>query len=144
MGLAARLIVGGGALVMAAAAAYVLLDWEAIVAHHPHFIRPLKAVLRRALDVSWVVALGLPVVLVTGSAYRFVVAESGRMMILAKLFAWFTLWVIGSFAFYFGLFLAYAPGLGQGGAALAAPTLAALAGYMIIGLGFVLSVLSRP
>lgn len=144
MSLAARLMVGGLALVLAAVAAYAFLDWEAIVAHHPHFIGPLKMVLRRALDVSWVVALGLPVALVLGSAYRFVVTKSGRMRILGKLFAWFTLWAVGSVAFYFGLFLAYAPGLGQGGAELAAPALAAIAGYMIIGLGFILSVLSRP
>ena len=142
MSLAARLIVGGILLVLAGIAAYVFLDWEAIVAHHPHFVRPLKAVLRRTLDASWVVALGLPVVLLLGSAYRMVTATSGRLMILARLFAWFTLWAIGSVAFYFGLFLAYAPGVGQGGAELAAPALLALVGYMIIGLGFVLSVMS--
>ena len=89
-------------------------------------------------------ALGLPVVLLAGSVYRFVVARSGRMMVLAKLFAWFTLWAIGSFAFYFGLFLTYAPGLGQGGAELAAPALAAIVGYLVIALGFIISVLQRP
>ena len=143
MSLAARLILGGLLLVMAAVAAYAFLDWEVILAQHPHFIRPLKSVLRRALDVSWVVALGLPAVLVVGSIYRFVVAKSGRMMILARLFAWFTLWSIGSFAFYFGLFLTYAPRLGQGGSELAAPALAAIAGYVIIGLGFAISVLQK-
>ena len=141
MSLAGRLILGGLALVMIAVAAYMLLDWEAILAHHPHFVRPLKLVVRRALDVSWYVALGLPAVLLAGSIYRFAVAKSGRGMIVAQLFAWFTLWAIGSVAFYFGLFLVYAPGLGRGGAELAAPALAAIAGYVIIGLGFAVSVL---
>lgn len=144
MSLAARLILAGLLLVMAAVAAYAFLDWEALLSQHPYYIRPLKSVLRRALDVSWYVALGLPAVLVAGSIYRFAVAKSGRMTILAKLFAWFTLWAIGSFAFYFGLFLTYAPGLGQGGAELAAPALAAVAGYMIIGVGFAISVLQGP
>ncbi len=144
MSLAARLILAGLLLVMAAVAAYIFLDWEAILSQHPHFIRPLKIVLRRALDASWYVALGLPAVLVAGSIYRFAVAKSGRAMVLAKLFAWVTLWVIGSFAFYFGLFLTYAPGLGQGGAELAAPALAAIMGYMIIGLGFAISALQGP
>jgi len=142
--LAARLILGGLLLVAAAVAAYVFVDWETLLAHHPHYVRPLKSVLRRALEVSWVVALGLPLVLVAGTIYRFAVARSGRAMILAKLFAWFTLWAIGSFAFYFGLFLTYAPGLGQGGAELAAPALAAIVGYVVIGLGFAVSVLQRP
>ena len=141
MSLAARLILAGLALVMGAVAAYLFLDWETILAHHPHVVRPLKLVVRRALDASWYVALGLPAVLLAGSIYRFAVARSGRAMIVAKLFAWFTLWTIGSFAFYFGLFLSYAPGLGQGGTDLAAPALAAIAGYMIIGLGFAVSVL---
>ncbi|MEO7744021.1 MAG: hypothetical protein ABIR98_13875 [Usitatibacter sp.] len=144
MSLSARLILGGLMLVMGAIAGYIFFDWEAILSEHPHIIRPLKLVVHHALDVSWVVALGLPVVLVTGSVYRLVAARSGRMMILAKLFAWFTLWSIGSFAFYFGLFLTYAPGIGQGGAELAAPALAAIVGYMIIGLGFAISVLARP
>lgn len=140
MSLAARLILAGLALVVAAIALYFFVDWAALLAHHPHYVRPLKVVLRGALGASWYVALGLPVVLVVGSIYRFAVATSGRMTILAKLFAWFTLWAIGSVAFYFGLFLAYAPGLGQGGEDLAAPALAALLGYMIIGLGFAVSV----
>ena len=144
MSLAGRLILAGLALVMAAIAAYAFLDWEAIVSQHARFIRPLKSVLRHALDISWYVALGLPVVLVAGSIYRFAVARSGRMMILAKLFAWFTLWAIGSFAFYFGLFLTSAPGRGRGGAELAAPALAAIVGSMIIALGFAISVLQRP
>ena len=144
MSLAARLILGGVALVMLAVAAYVLLDWEAILAQYPQAIRPLKAVLRRALEASWVVALGLPVALVLGSAYRLSRARSGRMTIVAKAFAWLTLWAIGSVAFFFGLFLIYAPGLGQGGAELAAPALAALVGYMIIALGVALAVLAPP
>ena len=144
MSLAGRLILVGLGLVMAAVAAYAFLDWEALLSQHPQVIRPLKGVLRRALDLSWYVALALPVVLVAGSIYRFAVARSGRMTILAKLFAWFTLWAIGSFAFYVGLFLAYAPGLGQGGAELAAPALAALVGYMVIAVGFAISVLQRP
>jgi hypothetical protein len=142
--LAARLILAGLALVAVAVAAHVLVDWQALLAHHPHYVRPLKAVLRRALDVSWLVALGLPAVLVVGSIYRFAVAKQGRGMILARLFAWFTLWAIGSVAFYFGLFLTYAPGLGQGGAELAAPALAAIVGYMVIGVGIAISVLQRP
>ena len=141
MSLAARLILAGILIVMAAVAAYAFLDWEVILAHHPHFVRPLKAVLRRALDVSWYVALGLPAVLLGGTLYRFAVAATGRLMILARLFAWLTLWAIGSFAFFFGLFLTYAPGLGQGGAELAAPALAAIVGYVIIGLGLAISVL---
>ena len=139
MSLAARLILGGLVMVVAAIVAHVFVDWETLLAHHPHYVRPLKGVLRHALDASWVVALGLPVVLAVGTLYRLAVAKSGRMMILAKLFAWFTLWAIGSFAFYFGLFLTYAPGLGQGGTELAAPALAAVVGYMVIGLGFAVS-----
>jgi hypothetical protein len=141
---AARLILFGLILVMAGMAAYALFDWAMILGHNPHFVRPLKALLRPALDLSWHVALGLPVVLVLGSIYQLAVARGGRGGILAKLFAWFTLWVIGSFAFFAGLFLAYAPGLGEGGTELAAPALIALLGYLVIGLGFAASVLRKP
>lgn len=144
MSAAARLILIGLILVGAGMAAYAMLDWAMILGHNPRFVRPLKAVLRPMLDLSWYVALGLPVVLVLGSLYQLVVARSGRALILAKLFAWFTLWAIGSFAFFAGLFLAYAPDLGEGGTDLAAPALIALLGYIVIGLGFAASVLRRP
>lgn len=144
MSAAARLILIGLVLVIAGMAAYSMLDWAMILGHNPQFVRPLKAVLRPALNLSWYVALGLPVVLVLGSAYRLVVAKGGRGLILAKLFAWFTLWVIGSFAFFAGMFLAYAPGLGEGGTELAAPALIAVFGYIVIGLGFAASVLRKP
>lgn len=144
MSAAARLILIGLILVMAGTAAYAMLDWAMILGHNPHFVRPLKAVLRPALDLSWHVALGLPVVLVLGSIYQLVVAKGGRGIILAKLFAWLTLWAIGSFAFFAGMFLAYAPGLGEGGTELAAPALIAVLGYIVLGLGFAVSVLRRP
>lgn len=144
MSAAARLILIGLILVGAGMAAYIMLDWAMILGHNPQFVRPLKAVLRPALDLSWYVALGLPVVLVLGSIYQLVVAKGGRGLILAKLFAWFTLWVIGSFAFFAGLFLAYAPDLGEGGTQLAAPALIAVLGYIVIGLGFAASALRRP
>ena len=144
MSAAARLIFIGLVLVVAGMAAYSTLDWAMILGHNPHFVRPLKAVLRPALDLSWHVALGLPVVLVLGSLYQLVVAKGGRGIILAKLFAWLTLWVIGSFAFFAGMFLAYAPGLGEGGTELAAPALVAVLGYIVLGLGFAVSVLRRP
>lgn len=144
MSAAARLILIGLILVMAGTAAYAMLDWAMILGHNPHFVRPLKAVLRPALDLSWHVALGLPVVLVLGSLYQLVVAKGGRGIILAKLFAWLTLWAIGSFAFFAGMFLAYAPGLGEGGTELAAPALVAVLGYIVLGLGFAVSVLRRP
>lgn len=144
MSAAARLILIGLILVMAGTAAYAMLDWAMILGHNPHLVRPLKAVLRPALDLSWHVALGLPVVLVLGSLYQLVVAKGGRGIILAKLFAWLTLWVIGSFAFFAGMFLAYAPGLGEGGTELAAPALVAVLGYIVLGLGFAVSVLRRP
>ena len=144
MSAAARLILIGLVLVGAGMAAYAMLDWAMILGHNPRFVRPLKAVLRPMLDLSWYVALGLPVVLVLGSLYQLVVARGGRALILAKLFAWFTLWAIGSFAFFAGLFLAYAPDLGEGGTELAAPAVIALLGYIIIGLGFAASALRRP
>lgn len=144
MSAAARLILIGLLLVMAGMASYAMLDWAMILGHNPHFVRPLKAVLRPALSLSWYVALGLPVVLVLGSLYQLVVAKGGRAVILAKLFAWLTLWAIGSFAFFAGMFLAYAPGLGEGGAELAAPALVAVFGYIVLGLGFAVSVLRRP
>jgi hypothetical protein len=141
---AARLILIGLVLVIAGMAAYSMFDWAMILGHNPRFVRPLKAVLRPALSLSWYVALGVPVVLVLGSIYQLVVARGGRGLILAKLFAWFTLWAIGSFAFFAGMFLAYAPDLGEGGAELAAPALIAVFGYVIIGVGFAASVLRKP
>lgn len=144
MSAAARLILIGLILVIAGMAAYVMFDWAMILGHNPRFVRPLKAVLRPALDLSWYFALGLPVVLVLGSIYQLVVARGGRGVILAKLFAWVTLWVIGSFAFFAGMFLAYAPGLGEGGTDLAAPALIAVLGYLVLGLGFAVSVLRKP
>ena len=144
MSAAARLILIGLVLVFAGMAAYSMFDWAMFLGHNPHFVRPLKAVLRPALSLSWYVALGLPVVLVLGAIYQLVVARSGRGLILARLFAWFTLWVIGSFAFFAGMFLAYAPDLGEGGTELAAPALIAVFGYIIIGLGFAVSALRRP
>ena len=144
MSAAARLILIGLVLVGAGMGAYAMLDWAMILGHNPKFVRPLKAVLRPMLDLSWYVALGLPVVLVLGSLYQLVVARGGRALILAKLFAWFTLWAIGSFAFFAGLFLAYAPDLGEGGTELAAPALIALLGYIVIGMGFAVSMLRKP
>lgn len=144
MSAAARLILMGLVLVFAGMAAYSMFDWAMILGHNPHFVRPIKAVLRPALNLSWYVALGLPVVLVLGSIYQLVVAKGGRGLILAKLFAWFTLWVIGSFAFFAGMFLAYAPDLGEGGTELAVPALIAVSGYVTIALGFAASVLRKP
>lgn len=144
MSAAARLILMGLVLVFAGMAAYSMFDWAMILGHNPHFVRPIKAVLRPALNLSWYVALGLPVVLVLGSIYQLVVAKGGRGLILAKLFAWFTLWVIGSFAFFAGMFLAYAPDLGEGGTELAVPALIAVFGYVTIALGFAASVLRKP
>lgn len=144
MSAAARLILIGLALVIAGMAAYSMLDWAMILGHNPQLVRPLKAVLRPALNLSWHVALGVPAVLVLGTIYQLVVAKGGRGMILARLFAWFTLWVIGSFAFFAGMFLAYAPDLGEGGNELAAPALIAVFGYIVIGLGFAASVLRKP
>jgi hypothetical protein len=141
---AARLILIGLVLVMAGVAAYSLLDWAMILGHNPQLVRPLKAVLRPALNLSWYFALGVPVALVLGSIYQLAVARGGRGLILAKLFAWFTLWVIGSFAFFAGMFLAYAPSLGEGGTQLAAPALIAVVGYIIVGLGFAASVFRKP
>lgn len=144
MSAAARLILIGLALVIAGIAAYSMFDWAMILGHNPHFVRPLRAVLRPALSLSWHVALGVPVALVIGSIYQLAVARAGRGVILAKLFAWFTLWAIGSFAFFAGMFLAYAPDLGEGGNELAAPALIATFGYIVIGLGFAASVLRKP
>jgi len=141
---AARLILIGLILVLAGVAAYALFDWAMILGHNPQFVRPLKGALRPALSLSWYFALGLPVALVLGSIYRLAVAKGGRGVILAKLFAWCTLWAIGSFAFFAGMFLAYVPGLGEGGTDLAAPALIAVSGYIVIGLGFALSVLRKP
>jgi hypothetical protein len=140
---AARLILAGLVLVFGGMLAYAAFDWEQILAHYPHFVRPLKSVLRPTLDLAWYAALGLPVVLLLGTIYRLVAAKGGRAMILARLFAWFTLWVIGSFAFFAGLFLAYAPAMGEGGTHLIAPALLAAVGYLVIGLGFAVSVLRR-
>ena len=144
MSLSARLILGGLVLVIGAVAAHLLFDFERLLARYPAYVTPLKSALRYALDAAWYAALGVPILMVAGSVYRLAAAKSGRAMIVAKLFAWFTLWAIGSFAFFFALFLAYAPGLGQGGTGLAAPGLVAVIGYMVIGLGFALSALRKP
>lgn len=143
MSAAARLILAGLLLVLAAVAAYAMVDWDPLLERYAQYLAPLKNVLRHALDLAWYMALGLPAVLVAGSFYRFVVAKSGRTMIVARLFAWFTLWAIGSFAFFVTLFLTYAPDLGEGGDALVVPALIAIAGYLVIGLGFIVSVLRR-
>ncbi len=143
MSRAARLILWGLLMVAAGIAAYAAIDWQQVLGHHPRFLRPLKVALRATLQAAWYWAFAVPAMMLAGAAYRFVVAKGGRLMVAWKLFAYFTLWAIGSFAFFFGLFLVYAPGLGEGGTQLLAPAMLACVGYFILGVGFVLSLLDK-
>lgn len=143
MSVASRLMVWGMLLVMVAVAAYIAVDWAGLLARHPHYLRPLRAVVKPTLQLSWYWAFIVPLLLLVASVVRFFTAKSGRAMIVWKLFAYVTLWAIGSFSFFFGLFLVYAPGLGEGGRDLLLPALAACFGYILLGLGFLASVLQR-
>jgi len=92
------------------------------------------------LNLSLFWGLAVPGLLLAASGYRFAVARSGRVSIVWKLFAFFTLWAIGSFAFFFATFLAWA---GGGGLALLVPSLVACLGYILLGLGFLFSTVAR-
>lgn len=143
MSRAARLMLWGLVLVAAGVAAYLSVDWAGVLARYPHYVRPLKGALRPALTLAWYWAYAVPVLLLLVSVYRFFVSRSGRAFIAWRLFAYLTLWALGSFSFFFGLFLVYAPGLGEGGTELLAPALLASLGYILVGLGFVTSALDR-
>ena len=140
---AGRLMLGGMLLVLVAVAAYVGVDWERTLALHPESVKPLRRATRVALDLSWHWAWVLPVLLLVAAIYRVFALPSGRLAVVWKLFAYVTLWAIGSFAFFFGLFLAYAAG-GEGGNALLVPAPSACTGYLLTGVGFLASVLRRP
>ena len=117
---------------------HALVEWDPLLRAHPHYLRPLRSVVAPALDLAAFWGLAVPGTLLAASGYRFATARSGRAMIVWKLFAYFTLWAITSFAFFFGLFLAYAAGTPN---ALLAPALLGCIGYMLLGLGFFSSTL---
>ena len=139
MSRAARVILLGMALAFVAVALHAAFDWAEILARYPHYLRGLRRAVAALLWASWYWAFAVPVLLFLASAWRFVRASQGRAGIAWKLFAFATLWGIGSVAFFFALFLAYAPGAGEGGTALLVPGLLGCIGYFVIGLGFVLS-----
>ncbi|HYC36179.1 MAG TPA: hypothetical protein VEC19_07135 [Usitatibacter sp.] len=136
----ARVMLLGMVLALAAVALHLWLDWSEVLAVHAHWLRPLRLAMSTMLPVSWYWAFAVPALLMLVSVVRFVRAKSGRAAIAWKLFAFVTLWAIGSAAFFVGLFLAYVPEMGEGGTGLLVPGLVACVGYLVIGLGFVLSV----
>lgn len=140
MSAAARLILLGMLLALGGVAAFIAIDWAATLARWPHYVRPLKSVVGVLLNASWYWAFAVPALLLVAALYRFAVKRTGRLLTFGKVFAYFTLWAIGSVAFFFGLFLTYAPSFGTGGVELLVPALLACLGYLVIGVGFVLSV----
>lgn len=143
MSAAARVMLWGMLLVVAGVASYAAFDFEAVLGKYPHWMRPLRSVLRPTLHMAWYWALIVPALLLAGSVYRVAASKTGRAMVVWRLFAYLTLWGIGSFAFFFGLFLVYAPSAADGGTALLVPALIACFGYILLGVGFVFSVLGR-
>ena len=143
MSSAARIMLFGILLTMLAVMSYALVEWPHVLANFPHYQRPLKRVVGALLGGAYYFSYGVPALLFLVAVFRFATAKSGRAMVAWKLFAYFTLWVIGSLAFFFGLFLAYAPGMGDGGTDLLVPALLGCVGYMVIGVGFLASVARR-
>lgn len=141
MSIGARLILWGMLLVLIAIAGYIAVDWEDVLTRFPHYARPLRSVVRPMLELAWYWAFIVPALLFAVGVYRFAVAKGGRLAVAWRLFAFFTLWAIGSFAFFFGLFLVYAPEMGGGARGLLLPAVVACFGYLLIGLGFLASML---
>lgn len=135
---AARLMVLGVAFVVGGVLLHAMIDWEPLLRAHPHYVPPLRSAVAPALDLAAFWGLAVPGMLLAASGYRFATARSGRALIVWKLFAYFTLWAIASFAFFFGLFLAYSAGTPN---ALLAPALFGCFGYILLGLGFFSSTL---
>ena len=133
----------GMLLIVAAVMSYALVEWSHVLATFPHYLRPLRRMVAVLLKAAYHWAYAVPALLFLAALYRFASAKAGRALIAWKLFAYFTLWVIGSLAFFFGLFIAYAPGMGEGGTDLLVPGLLGCLGYMVIGAGFFVSVLRK-
>ena len=140
MSRAARVILLGMLLALAGVALHVAFDWGQVLSKYPHYLRPLRRVMGSLLWASWYWAIAVPVAMLVVAAWRFARAAAGRAAIAWKLFAFATLWGIGSVAFFFALFLAYVPGAREGGTALLVPGLLGCLGYLVIGVGFILSV----
>ena len=134
----------GMLLALGGVAAYALVEWTNVLAAYPHYVRPLRRMMALLLRAAYHWAYGVAALMFVAGVYRFATARGGRVQVAWKLFAYFTLWVIGSLAFFFGLFIAYAPGFGEGGSELLVPGLLGCLGYMVIGVGFVASLLHRP
>ncbi len=135
---AARLMVLGVGFAVGGLLMHALVDWEPLLHAHPLYLRPLRSAVAPALNLAGFWGLAVPGMLLAASGYRFATARSGRATIVWKLFAYFTLWGIASFAFFFGLFLAYAAGTPN---ALLVPALFGCLGYILLGLGFFSSTL---
>lgn len=143
MSSAARILLFGILLVVLAVISYAMIEWPHVLANFPHHLRSLKRAVAVLLKGAYYAAYGVPVLLFLVAVIRFATAKSGRALIAWKLFAYLTLWAIGSLAFFFGLFLAYAPSSGDGGSDLLVPALLGCLGYVVIGVGFLVSVSRR-
>jgi hypothetical protein len=141
--LGGRLILAGLLAVAAGIASYALVDWVHVLAENPWAVRGIKRAVGVLLGTAYQWAFGVPAAMVGVAVYAMARGKGMRAHIAWKLFAFFTLWAIGSAAFFFGLFVAYAPGLGEGGDALLVPSLFAIPGYVVIGLGFVAALAKR-
>lgn len=117
------------------------LDWTPLLAEHAQAAAVLKRVVRVGLELAWYVAVGVPVVIVAGSLYRFVRARGSRGLVFLKLTAYVILWTAGTFALFFALFAAYFLGDMHAQLELLVPAILGLAGYFLIGLGLAVSVL---
>jgi hypothetical protein len=124
-------------------ASHALLDWSRLLAEHRDLLHPLRRVVGVLLGTAYQWAYGVPAALLGVAVYAMARGKGMRALIAWKAFAFATLWVIGSAAFFFGLFIAYAPGLGEGGDGLLVPALFAICGYIVIGLGFVAALAKR-
>jgi hypothetical protein len=141
--LGARLILAGLVSVAAGIASYALLDWGQVLAEHANTLRAIKRIVGVLLGIAYQWAFGVAAGLVGVAVYAMARGRGMRGLIAWRLFAYFTLWAIGSVAFFFGMFVAYAPGLGEGGEGLLVPALFAIPGYIVIGLGFVVALARR-
>ena len=139
MSRAARVILLGLALTLAGVLTYTLVDTAGFVSTHQHYLRPLNRVVGQLLDAAWLAAFGVAALIAAIALWRLARTPGGRIAIAWKAFALLTLWAIGSFAFFFALFLAYVPQHGAAGRALLVPALLGCIGYLVIGLGFLLA-----
>lgn len=130
----------GVALAMGGVLSFAV-EWTAVLGGHPQALAILRSAVRYGLEASRYAALGVPALIVLGSAARFVKARGSRGLVFLKLTAYLVLWIAGSFTLFFALFAAYFVGDAHAPVELLVPAALGILGYLLIGAGLVASVL---